>query len=179
MYGCQSFLFVSADAARIGDVARQVRDEGHDARYYIESQSDRETADGFVPKTDDWRADADWADTIVFDDIWVDSAVGTGELAQELGAHGHAVVGGTPNTDRLEEDHGGDVADVLAAYEQAWGRRMKGFQLQRKVEGVEVAVCGFFNVTEFVEPVNFNFAVGKRYELSDPTHHPLLVHYSN
>jgi phosphoribosylamine--glycine ligase len=34
---------------------------------------------------------------------------------------------------------------------------MKGFQLQRRVEGVEIAVCGFFNGNRFVEPINFNF----------------------
>jgi phosphoribosylamine--glycine ligase len=34
---------------------------------------------------------------------------------------------------------------------------MKGFQLQRKVEGVEVAICGFFNGEEFIDQVNFNF----------------------
>jgi hypothetical protein len=34
---------------------------------------------------------------------------------------------------------------------------MTGFQLQRKVEGVEIAVCGFFNGDRFLEPVNFNF----------------------
>jgi hypothetical protein len=61
------FLFVSADAALIGDVARQVHDEGHEVRYYVESEQDREIADSFVPKTDDWRTDLDWADTLVFD----------------------------------------------------------------------------------------------------------------
>jgi len=211
-----NFLFVSADAALIGDLAWQVRREGNDVRYYVESESDRDIADGFVPKTDDWRADIDWADVVIFDDIWVGSDVGTGQLAQELRAEGHAVVGGTPATDRLEEDRGyameilesegvntiehrefeefqagirhvrenpapyvikplgevqnvkrllyvgrdddgGDVVDVLRAYEKAWGHRMTGFQLQRKVEGVEVAVCGFFDGDSFVEPVNFNF----------------------
>ena len=34
---------------------------------------------------------------------------------------------------------------------------MKGFQLQRKVEGVEIAVCGLFNGEEFVDKVNFDF----------------------
>ena len=211
-----NFLFISADAALITDLAWQVRKEGHDVIYYIESKTDREIGDGFVPKTDDWRAELDWADVIIFDDIWVGSDVGTGELAQELREDGHAVVGGTPNTDRLEEDRGyamdvledhgvntidhrefedfdagiafveqnpaayvikplgevqnvkrllyvgtesdgSDVVDVLKAYKKAWGHRMKGFQLQRKVEGVEVAVCGFFNGTRFIEPVNFNF----------------------
>lgn len=210
------FLFVSLDAALIGDIAWQVHKEGHDVKYYIAGELDKEIADGFVPKTDDWRENVNWADVIVFDDIWVGSSVGTGALADELREDGHAVVGGTPHTDRLEEDRGyameileehgvntldhreftdfdegiqfveenpgayvvkplgevqnvkrllyvgrendgDDVVDVLEAYKKAWGHRMKGFQLQRRVEGVEVAVCGFFNGETFIEPVNFNF----------------------
>jgi phosphoribosylamine--glycine ligase len=230
------FLFCSLDAALITDLAWQVHREGHEVKYYIEAERDREIGDGFVPKTDDWRGEIDWADVVVFDDIWVTGAdqragpgtsdrgdapgasadVGTGELAADLRAEGHAVVGGTPNTDRLEddrgyamdvledhgvntiphrefrefeagiqhvrdnpapyvikplgevqnvkrllyvgrEDDGGDVIDVLRAYEKAWGHRMEGFQLQRTVDGVEVAVCGFFDGTGFVEPINFNF----------------------
>jgi phosphoribosylamine--glycine ligase len=212
----KNFLFCSLDAALLPDVAWHVHAEGHDVKYYIEAESDREIGDGFVPKTDDWRAEIAWADVIVFDDIWVGTEVGTGALAQELRAEGKAVVGGTPNTDRLEEDRGyamevleahgvntvdhrvfedfdaaiahieanpapyvvkplgevqnvkrllyvgsdddgSDVVDVLRAYKKAWGHRMKGFQLQRKVEGVEIAVCGFFNGERFVEPINFNF----------------------
>ena len=80
------FLFVSADAALIGDVAWQVAREGHDVRYYVEAESDREIADGFVTKTDDWRSEVEWADTVVFDDIWVGSEVGTGALAEALRA---------------------------------------------------------------------------------------------
>jgi len=211
-----NFLFCSLDAALIGDIAWQVSREGHDVRYYIEADSDQEIADGFVPKTDDWRGDLDWADVVIFDDIWVGGDIGTGEIARDLRAEGHAVVGGTPNTDTLEEDRGyamevledsgvntiehhvfedfdagiqhvrenpapyvikplgevqnvkrllyvgneddgSDVVDVLNAYKKAWGHRMKGFQLQRKVEGVEIAVCGFFNGESFVEPINFNF----------------------
>jgi phosphoribosylamine--glycine ligase len=214
--GSKNFLFASLDAALIGDVARQVHEEGHDVRYYIEAEADREIADGFVPKTDDWRAELDWADVVIVDDIWVGDEVGTGEIARNLRADGHAVVGGTPNTDRLEDDRGyamevldehgvetlphreftdfqaaieyvranpapyvvkplgevqnvkrllyvgrdddgGDVVDVLRAYEKAWGHRMKGFQLQQRVEGVEIAICGFFNGERFVEPVNLNF----------------------
>jgi phosphoribosylamine--glycine ligase len=212
----KNFLFLSLDAALVADLAWQVHREGHDVKYYVEAESDREIGDGFVPKTDDWRAEVDWADVVVFDDIWVGSEVGTGALAEELRAAGKAVVGGTPNTDALEddrgyamevleaqgvntldhreftdfdeaiayiqahpspyvikplgevqnvkrllyvgtEDDGGDVVDVLRAYEKAWGHRMKGFQLQRKVEGVEVAICGFFDGERFVDRINFNF----------------------
>jgi phosphoribosylamine--glycine ligase len=63
------FLFVSADAALIGDVAWLVHDEGHEGKYYIEAVRDREIADGSVPKSDDWWADAAWADVVMFDDI--------------------------------------------------------------------------------------------------------------
>lgn len=210
------FLFVSADAALITDLAWQVHKEGHDVKYFIEAENDREIGDGFVPKTDDWQADVEWADVIVFDDIWVGDDIGTGKLAEDLRAKGHAVIGGSPNTDHLEEDReyameiledhgvetvehhtfhnfdagirhvqenpapyvikpsgevqnvkrllyvgnendGSDVVEVLRAYKAAWGHRMKGFQLQRKVEGVEIAICGFFNGEEFVDRVNFNF----------------------
>ncbi len=210
------FLFCSLDSALITDLAWQIHREGHDVKYYIEAPSDHEIGDGFVQKTDDWRAEVEWADVIVFDDIWVGADVGTGAIAQQLREEGHAVVGGTPETDRLEddrgyameileehgvdtiehhvftdfdeaiqyvesnpapyvikplgevqnvkrllyvgnEDDGSDVVDVLRAYKQAWGHRMKGFQLQRKVDGVEVAICGFFNGTEFIDRVNFNF----------------------
>jgi phosphoribosylamine--glycine ligase len=210
------FLFVSADAALITDLAWQVYREGHDVKFYIESEGDQEIGDGFVPKTDDWEADVEWADVIIFDDIWVGSDIGTGKRAQKLRERGSAVVGGTPNTDRLEEDRGyameileehgvntiehqvfgdfdegirfvrenpaayvikplgevqnvkrllyvgdeddgSDVIEVLSAYKKAWGHRMKGFQLQRKVEGVEIAICGFFNGGEFIDRVNFNF----------------------
>jgi len=212
----KNFLFLSLDAALIGDLAWQVSKEGHDVKYYIEAEGDKEIADGFVPKTDDWRAEVDWADVIIFDDIWVGNEVGTGAFAEELRAEGKAVVGGTPNTDELEddrgyamdileahgvvvlphkvfrdfdegiqhvkdnpgpyvikplgevqnvkrllyvgrEDDGTDVVEVLRAYKKAWGHRMKGFQLQRRVSGVEIAVCGFFNGDQFVEPFNFNF----------------------
>lgn len=216
-------MFISADVSLIGDTAWQVQKEGHEVRYYIHREADKEVADGFVPKTDDWEADVDWADVIVFDDIWIGDEIGTGALAQKLRAQGKAVVGGSPATDRLEDDRGyamdileqhgvttlrhkeftdfdeaiafveqrkrayvikplgevqnvkrllyvghqpdgSDVIDVLRAYKKAWGHRMKGFQLQEKVSGVEVAVCGFFNGHKFIEPVNLNFEHKKLFD---------------
>ncbi|GGN93621.1 phosphoribosylglycinamide synthetase C domain-containing protein [Haloarcula pellucida] len=211
-------LFCSLDAPLIADIAWRVEREGHDVRYFISDHhpAEREIGDGFVTKSEDWRADLEWADVVVFDDIWDGSDLGTGKIAEELRADGHAVVGGTELTDRLEddrgfametleacgvatlphreferfeagiefvrenpapyvvkplgevqnvkrllyvgrEDDGSDVVSVLEAYEKAWGHRMKGFQLQRRVEGVEVAICGFCNGDGFVEPINVNF----------------------
>ena len=61
------FLFVSLSGL-IGDIAWQVLKEGHEVRYFIDAEKERDIADGFVPKTDDWQDDVDWADVIVFDD---------------------------------------------------------------------------------------------------------------
>ena len=94
----RKFLFVSIDAL-IADIAWHVSKEGHEVRLYIESESERSIADGFVPKVDDWESHVDWADVIVFDDV-----LGQGTKAKALRDAGKHVVGGTPYTDRLEDD---------------------------------------------------------------------------
>ena len=92
------FLFVSFDAL-ITDIAWQVVKEGHDVRYWIREKKARSVGEGFVPMSKDWKADAEWADVIVFDDV-----LGMGEDADRLRRAGKAVVGGTPYTDKLEDD---------------------------------------------------------------------------
>jgi len=56
----------------------------------------------------------------------------------------------------MEED-GSDVMRVLEAYKRVWSKVIKIFQLQKKVNGVEVGVGGFFNGKQFLEPININF----------------------
>ncbi len=92
------FLFVSFDALLI-DTAWHVAREGHDVVFYIDHPLKKTIGDGFVPKTEDWRSEVDDADVIVFDDV-----LGMGAWAAELRQRGKAVVGGTPYTDRLEDD---------------------------------------------------------------------------
>ena len=206
----RKFLFVSYDGL-IADIAWQVVKEGHAVKLWIKDPEERGIADGFVPKAADWRAEVDWADVVVFDDV-----LGMGALAQEVRRAGKRVVGGTPYTDRLEDDRafgqeelkkagvaiipqqnftafrdavayvkanpnryvikpsgeaqnykrllfvgeeedGRDVVQVLEDYERAWADRIKEFQLQRRIMGVEVATGGFFNGREFVTPVCVNF----------------------
>jgi phosphoribosylamine-glycine ligase len=206
----KNFLFVSIDAL-ISDIAWQVLKEGHEAKYFIEDSGEKDVADGFVPKTDDWEKEVDWADVIVFDDV-----LGQGRKAQKLREQGKFVIGGTPYTDKLEddrafgqeelkkagvqiipygdftsfddaiafvqqnpgkyvikpsgeaqnnkrllfigqEDDGKDVIQVMEAYKKAWAKKIKVFQLQRRVIGVEVAVGAFFNGKEFIYPINVNF----------------------
>src|SRR5919108_476025 len=206
----KKFLFVSLDGL-IADVAWQVVKEGHEVKLCTEAESEREIADGFVPKTDDWKREVPWADVVVFDDV-----LGQGAKAHELRQSGKLVVGGSPYTDRLEDDRafgqqelkkagvsiipqenfgsfddalayvranpnryvikpsgeaqnikqllfvgededGKDVIQVLEDYQRAWADRVKAFQLQRRIVGVEVAAGAFFNGKEFVLPVNINF----------------------
>jgi len=206
----KNFLFVSIDAL-ISDIAWQVMKEGNDVKYCIDDAGEKPVADGFVPKTDDWRKEVDWADVIVFDDV-----LGMGKKAKKLREKGHKVIGGTPYTDKLEDDRafgqeelkkagipiipyknftffddaiafvhdnpgkyvikpsgqaqnmksllfigeeedGKDVLQVLDAYRKAWSRKIKEFQIQRKVTGVEVAVGAFFNGKHFIYPINVNF----------------------
>ncbi|MBU1076613.1 MAG: phosphoribosylamine--glycine ligase [Spirochaetes bacterium] len=91
-------LFVSMDGL-ITDIAWCTVKEGHDVKYYIKDPEEKEVGDGFVPKTDDWEKEVDWADLIVFDNI-----LGFGTKAKALREKGKFVIGGTPYTDRLEDD---------------------------------------------------------------------------
>ena len=194
----RKFLFVSLSSL-IGDIAWQVVKEGHEVRYYVENEKERDIADGFVPKSSDYEKDVKWADIIVFDDT-----LGQGTKAQALRADGKLVIGGSTYTDNLEDDRsfgqeelkkagvtiipyqdfdsfdpaiefvkknpdryvikpsgeaqnvkrrlfvgeeedGNDVIGMLEAYKRAFSDEIKVFQLQRRVNGVEVAVGGFFN----------------------------------
>ncbi len=94
----KKFLFYSYEGL-IGDIAWQIKKEGHEVKYFIKDKDEREVGDGFVEKIDDFKAFIDWADIIVFDDC-----LGMGELAQKYREQGKLVIGGTPYTDRLEDD---------------------------------------------------------------------------
>lgn len=93
-----NILFVSISGL-ISDIAWKCKLEGHQVKYFIEDESEKEIGDGFVEKVDDWEAEVDWADLIVFDDV-----LGQGEKAKKLREQGKYVVGGTPYTDKLEDD---------------------------------------------------------------------------
>lgn len=56
-----------------------------------------------------------------------------------------------------EEEDGRDVIQMLEAYKIGWADKIKEFQLQKRVVGVEVAVGAFFNGRQFVYPININF----------------------
>ncbi|HEY6548354.1 MAG TPA: phosphoribosylglycinamide synthetase C domain-containing protein [Vicinamibacteria bacterium] len=56
-----------------------------------------------------------------------------------------------------EDDDGKDVVQVLEDYKRAWSEKIREFQLQKRIVGVEVATGAFFNGKEFVYPISVNF----------------------
>lgn len=92
-----NFLFVSEEGC-IGDLAWRISQEGHRSRYFIEAEYEKDICDGFVKKVENWEEHVDWADIIVFDDV------GYGKAANELRKKGKFVIGGTPYTDKLEDN---------------------------------------------------------------------------
>lgn len=55
-----------------------------------------------------------------------------------------------------KEEDGSDIIRVLKAYDKTWGN-MGAFQLQRKVNGVEISASAFFNGKKFLKPINITF----------------------
>lgn len=56
-----------------------------------------------------------------------------------------------------QEEDGRDVITILERYKKGWGKRIKSFQVQKFVSGVEVAIGGFFNGQNFLQPALVNF----------------------
>ena len=56
-----------------------------------------------------------------------------------------------------QDDDGKDVVAMLTFYKRGWGKKIKGFQVQKYASGVEVAVGAWFNGKDFVLPACVNF----------------------
>lgn len=92
-----NFLFVSLESLS-GDLAWQVKKEGHNVKVYIKAKSDADVYDGFLERAEKWEDWIEWADVVIFDDIEF------GAAAERLRKKGKLVVGGGEYTDRLEMD---------------------------------------------------------------------------
>ena len=92
------FLFVSPEALSL-DLAYRVTQEGHEVKFSVHGETEKDVGEGFVDKADDrWEDLVGWSDVIVFDDV------GFGRVADKLRAEGKKVVGGSAYTDKLESD---------------------------------------------------------------------------
>jgi phosphoribosylamine--glycine ligase len=56
-----------------------------------------------------------------------------------------------------QEEDGLDLVNMLERYKEGWAGKIRSFQLQKYVAGVEVAIGAFFNGHEFLQPACINF----------------------
>jgi phosphoribosylamine--glycine ligase len=56
-----------------------------------------------------------------------------------------------------QEEDGLDIIAILERYKKTWSTKIKSFQIQKFVSGVEVAVGTFFNGQDFILPACINF----------------------
>ena len=60
-----------------------------------------------------------------------------------------------------KSEDGTDVVAMLENYQKKWGGKIQEIQVQTFAKGVEVAVTGFFNGKEFIQPHYINFEYKK------------------
>ena len=56
-----------------------------------------------------------------------------------------------------QEEDGRDLVVMLERFRKGWGTKMRSFQLQKFVAGVEIALGAYFNGKEFLLPACINF----------------------
>lgn len=56
-----------------------------------------------------------------------------------------------------KDEDGKDLHEIIRSNKKALAQKIKQFQLQKFVQGVEVAVGAFFNGNDFIYPINVNF----------------------
>ena len=56
-----------------------------------------------------------------------------------------------------QEEDGLDILAILERYRNTWSTKIKRFQIQKFMSGVEVAIGAFFNGQDFILPVCINF----------------------
>jgi phosphoribosylamine---glycine ligase len=93
-------LFITQDFIA-ADLARILKNEGHDVRLYIEEKARRNNFKGIVFKSLNWQNDLGWvgkSGLIIFDDT------GYGKIQDDLRKDGYTVFGGSEMGERLEQD---------------------------------------------------------------------------
>lgn len=93
-------LFISRDLIA-GDLAYQLKKEGHEVKLFIEDKDRKTNFVNIVPQASNWRKEIDWVGKdglIIFDDV------GYGKEQEELRRKGYVVFGGCHEGDLLESD---------------------------------------------------------------------------
>src|SRR3989344_5748694 len=150
------FLFISLGYA--GDVAWELKKEGHEVKYYLNPKYGDDLYDGFFEKIKNWKDYVDWADVIIFDDY--DTAL---ELIRENPGRYVFKPSGLVTSDVKDllflgkEEDGRDLYEIINHNKILLQKKFKRFQLQKLASGVEIGVSAFFNGVDFIYPITIGF----------------------
>jgi len=81
-------------------LAMQMKDFGHEVRFYIDDKDSKDVGDGFIEKSQDWKSLIDWCDYVIADDTHLT------KMTDQFREKKIPVVGGTRMSDAMEEDRG-------------------------------------------------------------------------
>jgi phosphoribosylamine---glycine ligase len=93
----KKILFVSWEALG-GGIAWRAQKEGNEVRVCYIKETEKDVHEGLLTKVEKWEDHVEWADIIVFNDIWF------GHHAEKLRKAGKLVVGGSEYSDNLEDN---------------------------------------------------------------------------
>jgi len=91
------------ESCDLGSVYHRLALDGNEVKVHIADPHCRETFDGIVDKSHDWKADLDWVGKegiVLFESV----LGGVGAVQDELRGQGYRVIGGSAFGDRLEND---------------------------------------------------------------------------
>jgi len=99
----------------LGDMYLRLLAAGHDVRVHIADPESRDTLGAMLPLVEDWRSALDWVRAAHHEGIILFENVNAGETQDRLRRDGFAVIGGSAEGDRLENDrsHGQAVSRAL------------------------------------------------------------------
>jgi phosphoribosylamine--glycine ligase len=101
-------LFVSQCGESL-PIALRCQDEGAEVRWYVHDHDSAEVGQGLLQRIADWRPSVQWADLVVFDEVAMHEdhgqpEYGGGRWAEQVRKAGKPAIGGSPDTDQLEND---------------------------------------------------------------------------
>ena len=150
------------EAAGLGDMYLRLAAKGHDVRVFVGNAACRDTLQGVLHKTEDWRRELSWIRAARREGIVIFEDAQMGGLQDELRRDGFNVIGGSAFGDRLEN-------------ERAFGQgcmRQAGFPTAATYTFADFSAAMTFverNPRRYVFKLNGGFASGRNYvgELDD------------
>jgi len=88
----------------LGDMYLRLMAAGHEVRVHVADPKRRDTLGGFLTLVDEWQSQLDWVSAAGRDGIILFENVNAGHIQDRLRQAGFAVVGGSREGDRLEND---------------------------------------------------------------------------